>query len=70
MDLPPGILFEYPSVSTMAAFLRANENEAEKTEAMARIRLQLQSMTPEQKSALQIKQATAKQAKLRDGEPA
>ena len=67
MDLPPGILFEYPSVSAMAAFLRANENEAGKTEAMARIRLQLQSMTPEQKAALQKKQATAK---LRDGEPA
>lgn len=57
IDLPPGLLFEHSSIRKLAIAAQSRESEPGKLAAVAKIRRQLASMTPEQIEALKAKQA-------------
>ncbi|SED57792.1 non-ribosomal peptide synthetase [Pseudomonas anguilliseptica] len=63
IEVAPGLVFDHPSVATLAQAMRGLESVPGRLEQIAELRLKLAAMTPEERAALQAR------AKAAEGQP-
>lgn len=63
IEVPPGLVFDHPSVAALAQAMRGLESVPGRLEQIAELRLKLAAMSPEERAALQAR------AKAAEGQP-
>ena len=59
IEVAPGLVFDHPSVATLAQTMRGLESVPGRLEQIAELRLKLAAMSPEERAALQARAKTA-----------
>ncbi|MHC8319524.1 non-ribosomal peptide synthetase [Pseudomonas sp. GB2N2] len=62
-EIQPGLIFDYPTVASLALALRSGESSPGQLEKIAQVRLRLDTMSPEEKALLTEKARQMQEAK-------
>jgi len=66
-DIHPGLVFDHPTVASLATALRAQENSSGQLEKIAQARLRMEAMSPEEKARLTEQARQLQAAKAAQG---
>jgi hypothetical protein len=66
-DIHPGLVFDHPTVASLALALRAVESSPGQLEKMAQVRLRMEAMSPEEKALLTEQARQLQAAKVAQG---
>jgi hypothetical protein len=66
-DIHPGLVFDHPTVASLATALRAHENSPGQLEKIAQARLRMEAMSPEEKARLTEQARQLQAAKAAQG---
>jgi acyl carrier protein len=66
-DIHPGLVFDHPTVASLATALRAQESSPGQLEKIAQARLRMEAMSPEEKARLTERARQLQAAKAAQG---